>query len=74
MTVDEITNSEHEMRTPSDQKVLFASDEISLWLHSNCMTHHKAYCCEGEIIGSLSGFNWFRTFSWEALVAIVLNL
>lgn len=74
MTMNEIINSEYKMRTPSDQKVPFVSDQISLQLHSNCMTHNEAYCCEDEIIGSLSGFNWIQTFSWEGQVAIILNL
>lgn len=72
--MDEIITSIYMMRTPSNQKLPFASDQISLQLHLNCMIPHGAYCYEDEIIGSSSGFSWIQTFSWEGHVAVILNL
>lgn len=74
MTMDEIINDKYEMRALSDKKMPFVSDQNSVQLNSNRMTHNEAYCCEDEIIGSLSGFNWIQTSSWEGQVAIILNL
>ena len=60
MAVDEIINSEYKMRTPSDQRVPFDSDQISLQLHSNCMTHHEAYCLRMQSLGACQASTGFR--------------
>lgn len=62
------------MRIPSNKKLPFASDQISLQLHLNCMTPQEEYYCEDESNGSLSGFSWIQTFSWEEHIAVTPNL
>lgn len=71
--MDKIIANIYMRRIPSNQKLPFASDQISLQLHLNCMTPHEKYCYEDEIKGSLSGFSWIQTFSWEGHIAVTLN-
>lgn len=58
------------MRIPSTQELPFASDQISLQLHLNCMVPCEECCYKGEINDSLSDFSWIQTLSWEGHIAI----